>query len=103
MRVPTLDIDFVWHTHQLFAKTYEHEVGRIVGRFVNQFVDFIYISTLFSDVFGVVTIALKKEGWEGALKRLASRGRYVVNKILPLHWKFDWYSRIFSAWTTPSH
>ena len=48
MRVPTLDVDLVWHTHQLFAKTYEREVGRIVGRFVNQFVDILFI-TSFSD------------------------------------------------------
>ncbi|KAK3306020.1 uncharacterized protein B0T15DRAFT_534087 [Chaetomium strumarium] len=35
MLVPTLDIDLVWHTHQLSAGKYERDMLRRVGRFIN--------------------------------------------------------------------
>jgi hypothetical protein len=35
MLVPTLDIDLVWHTHQLSAARYERDMRARVGRFVN--------------------------------------------------------------------
>lgn len=33
--VPTLLIDLIWHTHQLFPSRYRDEATRIAGRFVN--------------------------------------------------------------------
>ncbi|KAH6879930.1 hypothetical protein BKA70DRAFT_1447632 [Coprinopsis sp. MPI-PUGE-AT-0042] len=33
--VPTLDIDLVWHTHQLFASQYKSHCETYVGRFIN--------------------------------------------------------------------
>ncbi|KAK7035892.1 hypothetical protein R3P38DRAFT_3484110 [Favolaschia claudopus] len=33
--VPTLDIDLVWHTHQLMAEDYANDTMRYVGRFVD--------------------------------------------------------------------
>jgi Glycine-rich domain-containing protein-like len=36
--VPTLDIDLVWHTHQLFASQYKSHCETYVGRFINQYV-----------------------------------------------------------------
>lgn len=35
MFVPTLDIDLVWHTHQLSAEEYERGVREVAGRFIN--------------------------------------------------------------------
>ena len=34
--VPTLDIDLVWHTHQLFSEQYQPDCTKYVGRFVDQ-------------------------------------------------------------------
>jgi hypothetical protein len=34
--VPTLDIDLVWHTHQLMAHKYENDCRSFVGRFIDQ-------------------------------------------------------------------
>jgi hypothetical protein len=34
--VPTLDIDLVWHTHQLMARKYGTDCRSYVGRFVDQ-------------------------------------------------------------------
>ena len=34
--VPTLDIDLVWHTHQLLADKYGDDCIRFVKRFINQ-------------------------------------------------------------------
>ena len=34
--VPTLDIDLVWHTHQLMNVQYETDCKRYVGRFIDQ-------------------------------------------------------------------
>ncbi|KAJ2912587.1 hypothetical protein MD484_g7832, partial [Candolleomyces efflorescens] len=34
--VPTLDIDLVWHTHQLMNAQYETDCKRYVGRFIDQ-------------------------------------------------------------------
>jgi hypothetical protein len=34
--VPTLDIDLVWHTHQLNSLQYERDCFEYVGRFVDQ-------------------------------------------------------------------
>jgi hypothetical protein len=41
--VPTLDIDLVWHTHQLASDNYAKETKTFVGRFVDQYV---YIITV---------------------------------------------------------
>jgi hypothetical protein len=34
--VPTLDIDLVWHTHQLMAHKYDTDCRELVGRFIDQ-------------------------------------------------------------------
>ena len=34
--VPTLDIDLVWHTHQLMSIKYESDCTTYVGRFIDQ-------------------------------------------------------------------
>ena len=34
--VPTLDIDLVWHTHQLMSIQYESDCTTYVGRFIDQ-------------------------------------------------------------------
>ena len=36
MLVPTLDIDLVWHTHQLMASRYSVDCEMYVGRYVDQ-------------------------------------------------------------------
>lgn len=36
MSVPTLDIDLVWHTHQLMAGQYGSDCELYVGRYVDQ-------------------------------------------------------------------
>lgn len=36
MLVPTLDIDLVWHTHQLTYANYQGDCVNYVGRFVDQ-------------------------------------------------------------------
>jgi Glycine-rich domain-containing protein-like len=36
--VPTLDIDLVWHTHQLIADKYGDDCIRFVKHFINQYV-----------------------------------------------------------------
>jgi hypothetical protein len=36
--VPTLDIDLVWHTHQLMPSKYQQDSESYVGRFIDQFV-----------------------------------------------------------------
>ncbi len=33
--VPTLDIDLVWHTHQLMARRYSRDCLEHVGRFID--------------------------------------------------------------------
>jgi Glycine-rich domain-containing protein-like len=38
--VPTLDIDLVWHTHQLMAQKYDADCRAFVGRFIDQYVSF---------------------------------------------------------------
>ena len=43
--VPTLDIDLVWHTHQLFSEEYQYDCIKYVGRFVDQWV--IFVSNIF--------------------------------------------------------
>ncbi|KAJ2936089.1 hypothetical protein H1R20_g1003, partial [Candolleomyces eurysporus] len=45
--VPTLDIDLVWHTHQLMNAKYEADCKRYVGRFIDQCVLFHLTHTLF--------------------------------------------------------
>jgi len=35
MFVPTLDIDLVWHTHQLSAEVYEKGAREVTGKFIN--------------------------------------------------------------------
>lgn len=39
--VPTLDIDLVWHTHQLFADRYRTHCDIYVAKFVDQSVVFV--------------------------------------------------------------
>jgi hypothetical protein len=34
--VPTLDIDLVWHTHQLISAKYQSDCTTYVGRFIDQ-------------------------------------------------------------------
>ena len=34
--VPTLDIDLVWHTHQLISEKYQSDCTKYVGRFIDQ-------------------------------------------------------------------
>jgi hypothetical protein len=34
--VPTLDIDLVWHTHQLMPTSYKEDCERYVERFIDQ-------------------------------------------------------------------
>jgi hypothetical protein len=34
--VPTLDIDLVWHTHQLMPEKYRANCSAYVGRFIDQ-------------------------------------------------------------------
>jgi hypothetical protein len=36
--VPTLDIDLVWHTHQLMPSKYQQDTESYVGRFIDQLV-----------------------------------------------------------------
>ena len=36
--VPTLDIDLVWHTHQLFPQRYSSDCEQYVHRFIDQYV-----------------------------------------------------------------
>ena len=36
--VPTLDIDLVWHTHQLMAPQYTQDCKKFIGRFLDQYV-----------------------------------------------------------------
>ena len=36
--VPTLDIDLVWHTHQLMPNKYKSDCEQYINRFVDQFV-----------------------------------------------------------------
>ena len=36
--VPTLDIDLVWHTHQLVPSKYQQDCEHYVGRFIDQLV-----------------------------------------------------------------
>jgi hypothetical protein len=38
--VPTLDIDLVWHTHQLMPTKYQQDCESYVGRFIDQLVRF---------------------------------------------------------------
>jgi hypothetical protein len=35
--VPTLDIDLIWHTHQLRSEDYQADTEQYVGRFINQY------------------------------------------------------------------
>ena len=42
MTVPTLDIDLVWHTHQLMAARYGLDCEHYVGRYVDQLV-FVFV------------------------------------------------------------
>ena len=39
--VPTLDIDLVWHTHQLMAHKYDTDCRVFVGRFIDQYVRYL--------------------------------------------------------------
>ena len=34
--VPTLDIDLVWHTHQLMVRRYADNCKKYVGRYIDQ-------------------------------------------------------------------
>lgn len=36
MLVPTLDIDLVWHTHQLTGQAYQDDCMNLVGRYIDQ-------------------------------------------------------------------
>lgn len=38
MLVPTLDIDLVWHTHQLMGSWYHADCGEYLGRYIDQWV-----------------------------------------------------------------
>ena len=40
--VPTLDIDLVWHTHQLLPEKYQSDCTQYVGRFIDQWVFFVF-------------------------------------------------------------
>ncbi|KAH7092848.1 hypothetical protein BKA62DRAFT_65279 [Auriculariales sp. MPI-PUGE-AT-0066] len=33
--IPTMDVDLVWHTHQLMGETYRRDTARLVGRVLN--------------------------------------------------------------------
>ena len=46
--VPTLDIDLVWHTHQLFSEKYQSDCTQYVGRFIDQSV--LFVCLFFLDV-----------------------------------------------------
>ena len=50
--VPTLDIDLVWHTHQLISEKYHYDCTKYVGHFVDQWAIFVFNISLFkiSDV-----------------------------------------------------
>ena len=54
--VPTLDIDLVWHTHQLISEKYQSDCTTYVGRFIDQWVKFIfpYVCFKLSDIFSVM-------------------------------------------------
>jgi len=41
--VPTLDIDLVWHTHQLMPNKYKSDCEQYLNRFVDQFVSYFHI------------------------------------------------------------
>ena len=41
--VPTLDIDLVSHTHQLISEKYRSDCTKYVGRFIDQWVIFLFL------------------------------------------------------------
>jgi hypothetical protein len=41
--VPTLDIDLVWHTHQLMSDSYENDTMKYIHRFVDQSVSYLLL------------------------------------------------------------
>ena len=48
--VPTLDIDLVWHTHQLMASKYKLDCTTYVGRFIDQYVSRYGLPLLHSSI-----------------------------------------------------
>ena len=54
--VPTLDIDLVWHTHQLIPSKYQQDSESFVGRFIDQLVHSLECTLQLSDLFPPVTI-----------------------------------------------
>lgn len=41
--VPTLDIDLVWHTHQLYPEKYELDCKNHLAKFIDQYVSYFVV------------------------------------------------------------
>lgn len=73
--VPTLDIDLVWHTHQMMGYVYGFHCKTYILRYIDQYVEFLGAFNLSSHVWLLATIKSKKATFRPALISLAAPGR----------------------------
>ncbi|KAJ3481678.1 hypothetical protein NLI96_g7488 [Meripilus lineatus] len=79
--VPTLDIDLVWHTHQMMGYVYGFHCKTYILRYIDQYVEFLGAFNLSSHVWLLATIKSKKATFRPALISLAAPG----SNALELH------------------
>jgi hypothetical protein len=85
--VPTLDIDLIWHTHQLMAEKYKSDCMEYVGRFIDQYV--VFKQHLVVVLLTILIITQRRQSWRERAFQLVRAdvpsmgGRYIL--LLCMH------------------
>lgn len=83
MLVPTLDIDLVWHTHQLMASWYQADCGEYVGRYIDQSVatsSLFYNMRITTAVYNLAMTKSMKASWLTLSILRVEPGAYVSSR-----------------------